>query len=184
MADDLAPTPLALSRRKFTAADVQRMLDTGLLTDRDKVELIEGELIETAPQGPQHLRLTQKLVSFLLRNLPETVDLASQGPLRLGTYNEPEPDLFLFPAGMDVNDVRGPDVILAIEVSVSSLAYDRALKRDIHARHGVRVYWVIDIEAQRTLVFDLSAQDADPQEVAFTTPLAVAGVDITLATLV
>lgn len=162
-----------VKRRRFSAADVHAMLEAGVLREREQVELVGGELVEMSPQGPLHWGLTQPLVSWVFRNLPENLTAASNGPLRLGEFDEPEPELFVFPAGIGVNDVRGPDVLLVVEVALSSLSYDLKMKAPLYAGHGIREYWVIDVDNRRTLIHRL-AEGAylEPEAVAFSAPLA------------
>ncbi len=169
--------PAETRRRRFTAADVLAMLDAGVIKAGEKVELLWGELVEMSPQGPLHADITQLVLKWLRKNLPDDLDFASQAPLRLGASDEPESEFFIFSDGMRVNDVRGPDVLLAIEVAYSSLKVDLGVKASIYARHGVREYWVIDVESGRTVVHTLAVNDAyaAPRDVAFTAPLVAPG---------
>jgi len=169
--------PAETRRRRFTAADVQAMLEAGVLKDGEKVELIWGELVEMSPQGPLHSGITHLILKWLRMNLPRSIDFTAQSPLRLSSTSEPEPEFFLFADGMDVNLVRGPDAILVVEISHSSLAFDRGPKAALYAEHGVREYWVVDVEGRRTLVYTLGTDDAygAPSEVAFDVALAAPG---------
>ena len=63
-----------------------------------------------------------------------------------------EPDLVIYPRGLELGAVRGPDIVLAVEVSQSSLAYDRGLKAQLYARHGVRELWVVDAQQRVTWI--------------------------------
>jgi Uma2 family endonuclease len=175
--DGSQPLPAEVRRRRFTASDVQAMLDAGVLRDGEKVELIGGELVEMSPQGPLHWDVTYAISRWFRKNLPDTFGVASQGPLRLGEYDEPEPEFFIFPDGLRVNDVRGPDVLLVIEVAFSSLSLDLGVKAALYAMHGVREYWVVDVEGQRTFVHVLGGDGAyaAPRDVAFTSSLAAPG---------
>jgi Uma2 family endonuclease len=162
------------------------MLDAGVLRDGEKVELIEGELVEMSPQGPLHWDVTHALSRWFRFNLPRELDFASQGPFRLGEFDEPEPEFFIFRDAPSVNDVRGPDALLVIEVSFTSLSFDLNVKSAVYARHGVREYWVVDVEGQRTLVHTLGADGAyaAPNEVPFVAPLAApGGAQLTIADL-
>lgn len=185
--DGSQPTlPPDIRRKRFTAADVQAMIVAGVIREGEgRVEFLEGELVEVSPQGTKHWTLTTALVRWFIRNLPETFGTASQGPLRLDDHNEPEPELFVYPLAIDVNDVRGSDVFLAVEVAVSSLRIDLKVKAPLYARHGVREYWVVDMEGRRTLVHKLAADGyGEPISVAFDVPLvAPAGLSLTIASL-
>lgn len=153
------------------------MLEAGVIRDGEKVELIGGELVEMSPQGPLHWDITYAISRWFRKRLPEDFAVASQGPLRLSDYHEPEPEFFVFPDRIRVNDVRGPDCLLVIEVAYSSLDFDLKIKAPIYAEHGVREYWVVDVEGRRTLVHRLGNDRAydEPQTVAFDAPLGVPG---------
>jgi Uma2 family endonuclease len=180
--------PPDVKRHKFTSADVQAMIEAGIIRDGEHhIELIGGELIEMAPQGPLHWRHTQRLVEWFWRNLPQTLTVASMGPLRLSDEDEPEPEAFVFPVGMDVNDVRGANAALVVEVSLTSRRIDLTVKAPLYARHGVGVYWVIDFARRQTLVHTLGPDGAygDPAEVSFDAQLAApAGLSLRVADIV
>lgn len=170
-------SPAEIRRKRFSAADVQIMLKCGVLKNGERIELVWGELVEMSPQGPLHWDLTQQIVLWLFRNTPQELAAAADGPLRLDEHNEPEPELFLYPAGLRVNDVRGADVVLVVEVSHSSLSYDLGVKASLYADHGVREYWVVDVENHRTLVHRLRGKEGygEPEAVGFDAPLSAPG---------
>jgi Uma2 family endonuclease len=165
-------------RRKFTAEDVQDMLKAGILTHDDRVELIEGELVEMAAHGPVHRDLDQKLITWFIRHALDGVAVAPPGPLRLGPRNEPEPDFFLFPETLGVNAVKGPDTLLVVEISDTTLRKDVKLKGPLYARHGVREYWVIDVDGRQTRVFSNPGPQGypEPRLVDFASALDAPGV--------
>ena len=181
-----APLPEDLKRRRFTAADVQAMLEAGILKDREKFELIRGELIEMSPQGPLHRDISQQIMAWVMRRLPQDLTAAFDGPVRLGIEDEPEPELVVYPAALRINDVRGADMLLVVEVSYSSVRYDLNVKGPLYASHGVREYWVVDVKKRRTLVHKLNAEGAygEPTQVSFDAPLFAPGVlSLTIADL-
>ncbi|HRD74532.1 MAG TPA: Uma2 family endonuclease [Hyphomicrobiaceae bacterium] len=136
--------PAGRPRRLWTVGDVERMLAAGIVSERDRLELIGGELIAIAPKGARHEIVRNELVLFWARRLPTDLKFAEEAPLRLGDYDMPEPDLILFPASLRVPDVRAETVLLVVEVSDSSLSYDIEVKAPRYAAAGVREYWVID----------------------------------------
>lgn len=169
--------PADIRRKRFTAADVQAMLEAGVLKDGEKVELVGGELVEMSPQGPLHWDVTYELGKWLRKNLPANVGIASKGPFRLGKYNEPEPEFIVLPDDIRINDARGPDALLVVEVALTSARYDLKVKAPIYAAHGVREYWVIDVKKRRTVVHRLGKDGAYTKldEVAFDAPLKAPG---------
>jgi Uma2 family endonuclease len=179
---DRSTTPLPelplLKRHRFTSGDVQRMIEAGILPDKARLELIHGELIEMPSEGEPHWDAKQRLISWVLRRLPTNIELAPDGPLRLSDEEEPEPDFFLFPAAMRVNRVKGPDALLVVEIAASSLARDLLIKAPLYAAHGVREYWIVDLENRVTLVHTLAQGAYDtPTRVAFDAALRVPGVE-------
>jgi Uma2 family endonuclease len=108
--------------------------------------------------------------------------LTPDGPLRLDEEEEPEPDFYLFPAHMRVNDVRGPDTLLVCEIADSSLAKDRAVKAPLYSAYGVRIYWIVDVINRVTFVHTLDAGvHGEPEIAPFDQPLAAPGIAEPLA---
>lgn len=173
-----APSETGVVRRhRFTAADVRRMVEAGILPDKARIELIGGELIDMPSEGGPHWEAKTEIVNWLLRRLPPSIKLAPDGPLRLSDDNEPEPYFFLYPAAMRVNAVRGPDTLVVVEVADSSLEKDRDVKAPVYAAHGVREYWIVALGTKSTLVHRLNGDAyGQPVVVAFDAPLVVHGV--------
>jgi Uma2 family endonuclease len=105
----------------------QKMVAAGVLTECDRIELIDGEMINSAPIGP----------------------------VNLGDFSEPQPDVLLLRPRGDYYAGKIPeasDVLLLIEISDSTLAFDQSTKRALYARHGVVEYWIVDVERKRIQV--------------------------------
>lgn len=152
-----------------------RMVEAGLIDPDERIELIDGEIIDMGSEGEAHWNARAKLVNWLVRRLPESIMLAPDGPLRLSAENEPEPDFYLYRADMNVNDVRGDSVLLVVEISDTSLSKDKLVKAPLYAAHGVQEYWIIDLATRTTLVHRLreAGAYADPEVVGFDQALGV-----------
>jgi hypothetical protein len=141
--------PESPTRRRFDVDAYYRMAETGILSPKDRVELIDGEIVEMAPIGSAHGGVTNRLTRLVARVVADGRVLASvQGPLRLDAFNEPQPDLMLLrprPDDYTASHPTAADVLLLIEVAASSLAYDRGPKLDLYARHGVPEVWIVDL---------------------------------------
>ena len=96
----------------------------------------------------------------LARALPDHLWLGIESSLYLSERTFLEPDLSIYPRGMKLESVKGTDVLLAIEVSASTLAYDRGLKAKLYARYGVQELWVIDVATRRTHVHNSPSNGA------------------------
>lgn len=146
----LVQDPLA-SRRRLSVAEYYRMAEAGILTPRDRVELIEGEIVTLSPAGSPHAGTVKRLNRLLVRLVGDRATVSVQDPLRLGDESEPEPDVALLLPRADDYTAAHPiaaDVLLVIEVADSSLLYDRRVKRPLYARHGIPEYWIVNLEAE------------------------------------
>jgi Uma2 family endonuclease len=135
-------------RRKLDVVEYHRMAAAGILTEEDRVELIEGELIAMSPIGDRHAGTTLRLNRALFRAAGDRALVGVGHPIRLDRMSEPQPDFVLLAPRADdyTGGHPGPeDVLLAIEVSDSSLRFDRTIKLPLYGGHGIREYWIVDL---------------------------------------
>lgn len=140
------------TRRRFDVDAYYRMAEAGILSPKDRVELIDGEIIEMAPIGSAHGGTTDHLTTLVARAVADgEVQARVQGSLRLDAFNEPQPDLMLLRPRPDFYRTAHPaaaDVLLLVEVADSSLAWDRGPKLALYARHGVPEVWIVDLRGR------------------------------------
>jgi Uma2 family endonuclease len=141
-----------LPRRSFTVAEIRRMVEAGIIAEDENFELIGGELVPMSPKGNQHEVIKAALNRILARHAPDELRLAIETSLYLNERTFVEPDLCLYPKRIMPEDVKGGDVLLAIEVAGTSMPYDRGLKAKIYAQHGVAELWVVDTSTRDTWV--------------------------------
>ena len=139
-------------RRAFSVADVRRMIDAGVLGEDEKFELIEGESVPVSPSHDPHERMKSALIFAVTRWLPDGLWFGVQSSIYLAEKTFVEPDLCIFRKELKSHDVKGSDLLLVIEVSDSSLAFDRGTKALVYASHGARELWVIDVATKVTSV--------------------------------
>ena len=139
-------------RLAFTYDDIRRMIKAGILEEDDKFELIEGEIVWMQAKHFPHERIKLALNRALARALPDHLQLGVETTAFLATITFVDPDLSIFPM-MNTEEVRGPDILLAIEVADTSLAKDLRLKAGVYAKYGVQELWVIDVNKLVTHVF-------------------------------
>src|SRR5437763_6646961 len=111
-------------RRRFTVSEYYRMAETGVLKENDRVELVEGEIIEMAPVGVRHATCVDRLNKLLNRLLPDELIVRVQSPIHLSDLSEPEPDMSLLKSRDYANAEEHPgpnDILLLIEVSDTTL---------------------------------------------------------------
>ena len=157
------PSPPGWHRRRFTADEVLHMVDCGILTEDDRVELLDGGLVVCEPQGPGHSSLRQALSHELQRLVgPAGFHVRDQAPILTEPTGLPEPDIAVVRGGPKDYLERhptGPDTALAVEVAKTSRAIDRR-KAAVYARGGVAVYWLVDLVAGTLTVHEEPDRDA------------------------
>src|SRR6266496_1478704 len=145
----------AASLARFSVARYQRMIETGILTPEDKVELLENYVVLKMPRNPRHDSTIQHMLEKLFPHRPAGWSLRVQSALTLPD-SQPEPD-FALVRGSAANYAHrhpGPsDTGLVIEVADSSLLRDQRDKTRIYARAGIPLYWIVNLVDQRIEVY-------------------------------
>lgn len=139
-----------VARRPLTVAEYHRMGEVGILADRERVELIEGQLVAMAPIGSQHSGTVNTLTRRLVLAVGDRGVVAVHNPVQLDDLTEPEPDFAVLkprPDDYRLATPRADEVLLIVEVADSSLAYDRTVKRSLYARHGIPEFWIVNLTA-------------------------------------
>src|SRR5262249_28356570 len=136
----------------FTVSDYHQMIEAGVLKEDDRVELLNGEIIEMTPIGPRHASHVDRLVNILPAKLKGTAILRVQSPILLSDYSEPQPDLTLLKPRADFYADGHPtpaDIFAVIEVSDSTVENDRRAKIPNYALAGILEAWLIDLVNDR-----------------------------------
>jgi len=140
----MMPQPVAL---RFKVDDYYKMIELGMLKDYEKAEIIEGELIRKMPIGNRHASIVDFLTKFFVRNVSDDILVRIQNPVRLSDYDEPEPDVTL----ADLRKFDGKrhpqpsEIILIVEVSDSTLKYDRDVKLALYAEAEIPEVWIVNL---------------------------------------
>jgi Uma2 family endonuclease len=132
------------------------MVDAGILTEDDRVELVDGEVVEMTPIGGRHAACVDRLLRLFTDTLGHDVQIRVQSPVRLNDFTEPQPDLSLLQARADfyASGHPGPaDILLLVEVADSSEALDRQVKVPLYARSGILEVWLIDLSSETITTF-------------------------------
>lgn len=136
--------------RSFSVDDYAKMIDAGVFRSGERVELIEGSIVAMAAHNLRHsMRMTHLTTLFVLR-FHETHDVRVQQPLTLGTHSEPEPDFAIVPTAVTDGATRHPAMAdLVLEISDSSLRFDRREKSSLYAKAGIQDYWLLNLKGNR-----------------------------------
>jgi Uma2 family endonuclease len=141
--------PVEITKRLFDVDDYHRMAKAGILSEDDRVELIDGEIVAMTPIGPRHNAAVNRATRTLVTIVGDQAIVQVQGSVRLDRFREPQPDIVLLRPQLDFYASRLPgpsDILLIIEIAESSLDYDREVKARIYAQAGVPEYWLVDLD--------------------------------------
>jgi Uma2 family endonuclease len=133
---------------RFAVDAYDRMIENGFLTPKDRVELIRGEIVAKMVNGKKHSARVRRLTRLFSRVIGDLVMVDSQNPIVL-LDREPEPDVALLKLRDNFYESRKPrpkDVLLAVEVSDSSIEDDRDVKGPLYAENGIVEYWIINLD--------------------------------------
>ena len=141
-------TSVQVTRHRFTVAEYERMGQFGIFSEDDRVELVCGEIIQMSPIGERHAACVDFLTQLITLRLRRGAIVRVQNPVQLDDYSEPQPDIAVLKCRDDFYRHAHPrpeDVLLVIEVSDSTLEYDRKVKVPLYARAGIPEAWVVNL---------------------------------------
>ncbi len=145
-----------LTKHRFSTSDYYRMAETGVLRPDQRVELLDGEIIDMSPIGPSHASVVKRLIHYFTQMARGRWLVAAQDPAHLDEHSEPQPDLMLLKVVADFYSSQHPrpaDVYLLIEVADSSLSYDREKKLPAYGRAGIPEVWIVNLEDRTVEVY-------------------------------
>ena len=135
-------------KRYFNVAEYYRMAEAGVFSPDDRVELIEGEILTMSPSGTRHAACVRRLIAFLNQQTGNLPQLSVQSPVRLNDFSEPQPDIALLKPRDDFYSSAHPtpaDVLVIIEVSDTSVEFDRGIKLPLYARAEIPQVVIVNI---------------------------------------
>ena len=152
-------------RHRISVEHYYRMAEAGLFAPDERVELIDGEIVDMPPMGTRHAGKLSRLAAIVSAAVGDRGIVRVRLPLRLGEDSEPQPDIAVVLPRADYYEQHHPtaaDTLLAIELSDSTLKFDRDIKAALYAQHGVPETWILDLRANRLLRFRASATPGEP----------------------
>ena len=150
--------------RLWTREEYEQMIDAGILDENDRVELVAGEIIAVAPQKSLHATAVSLVLKAFLTAIQGAFYVRMQLPLALGGDSEPEPDIaVVVGTERDYRDSHPSAAVLVVEVSDTSLVFDRTRKGSLYARAGIPEYWILNLQLQLLEVYrDFAPDPAAP----------------------
>jgi Uma2 family endonuclease len=146
-----APRPTCITRAQF-----DRLVASGTLDEDDRVELIAGIIYAPAPPGPKHIARVNRLQKSLIHALKDRAIISTQNPIALSEFSEPQPDIAVLKPVPDYYESRladPADVFFVVEVSDSSIRFDRDTKMPLYAACDIQEAWLLDVTERRVTVY-------------------------------
>jgi Uma2 family endonuclease len=153
---------MSITIAKWTIEQYHELVNTGILDDR-RVELLEGDIVEMAPEGMPHAVYCGRTVEYLRELLRDRAKVRETHPITLPNNSEPEPDVAIVRSPDTQYLAHHPypeDVFWLIEYSDTTLAKDIKVKQRIYAQAGILEYWVVNLQASELIVFRDAGNDA------------------------
>jgi Uma2 family endonuclease len=161
--------PVEVLKHRFTVDEFHRLGEARVLSEDDRVELIDGEIVHMTPIGPRHASCVRRFIALLSPLAAGRAIVDAQDPLQLGTHDEPQPDVVLLTLRPDFyRDAHpGPaDSLLVIEVADASIAYDRTVKLQRYAVAGVSEVWIVNLSDDLIEVYRRAVSGAYQERLA------------------
>lgn len=155
-----------IAKRLFTIQEYHQMAEAGIIHEDDRTELIYGEIIRMSPIGNYHAAIVRRISTLLTPQLVPQYIVDVQNPVHIEDHSEPEPDIAILRYREDYyakTGVTAADVLLLIEVSDSSLRYDREIKLPLYATAQIPEVWIIDVAKKRLYLYR-QPKDGEYQE--------------------
>jgi Uma2 family endonuclease len=141
-----------LLRWRWSTAEIVRLAELGAFSDMDRFELIGGEIVPMSAAGRRHQIVADRLARLWMKRDLSSVHIGEEKQFSLDDATYTKPDILIWPATLEIPDVRGDTALLVVEIAKSSLKKDTGFKKRLYASFGVREYWVIDAEELLTRV--------------------------------
>jgi Uma2 family endonuclease len=142
-----------MDRRRWTVAEIESMVEAGIIDSGERFELIDGDVVPMSPKGIRHEVIKASLNKWWLKRLPDGFNLIPETTFRLNSASFLELDFVFFARTTKLKDLNPSNALLCVEVSDSTLRYDTGRKAKLYASHGVFELWAIDVETLQTHIF-------------------------------
>jgi len=148
--------PTEITRKLFTVDEYHRMGEAGVFAPEERVELIDGEVIQMSPVGHRHIVCVNRATKLFIVAFGDNAVVSPQNPVRLSNWTEPQPDLAVFKPRADFYAAARPtldDILLVVEISDTTFRVDRNIKVPHFAASGIPEVWIEDLKKNVLLIF-------------------------------
>ncbi len=140
-----------VKQRLITVAEYDKMIEHGILNKYNRVELLNGVLIEKMSKDPKHAALNDSIGNWFRERLSDRAYIRLQNPIVLNDFSEPEPDVVLAKPPRETYFERHPnaqDIFLILEISDTTVSYDRNAKAEAYSKAGIAQYLLLNLQNQ------------------------------------
>ena len=148
-----------MPRRRWSVAEIDAMVQAGVIEEGERFELIDGDAVPMASKGIRHESYKASLIEFWMQRKTVAYRLIPETTFRMGESTFLEPDILFYDGATKIAKLSPSTSLLAVEISDTTLAYDRGRKALIYARHGVPALWVINVATLQTHVYSEPSPD-------------------------
>lgn len=148
-----------MPRRRWTVAEIEAMVQAGVIDEDERFELIGGDVVPMSPKGSKHESYKASLLKFWVQRQLNTYNIIQETTFRLDESSFLEPDFVFYDLKVKVPQLAPSNTLLAVEVSDSSLSYDTGRKAKLYARFGVPSLWVVNVNTLDIHVFERPGAD-------------------------
>lgn len=144
------------TKKLFTVRDYHRMAEAGIFEPEERVELIEGEILEMSPLGHRHMICVNRANRLFITRFGDRAIVSVQNSLELSDYSEPQPDIVVLKPRADDyagKRIHAEDTLLVVEIAQTTLAYDQRRKLPLYAAAAVPEVWIEDLKNDLLLVY-------------------------------
>ena len=157
-------TTYPVGTRRWTRKEYERLVEVGIVRDDEPLELIGGQLIVAEPKGSPHAAAVELTADALRAAFGRGWAVRAQNPIALDDESEPEPDILVVAGSQrDYSDTHPSSAALVVEVSETTLAFDRRHKGSLYARARVADYWIVNLVNRRLEVYRRPIADSSAE---------------------
>ncbi len=161
---------ISASKRLLTVAEYHKMAEVGILTDQDRVELINGEIFNMSPINSSHADCVDRLTQWFVMYFYQKAIVRIQNPITLNDHSEPEPDVLiakLKDQGYKGGHPKAEEILLLVEVSDSSLEKDRQIKLPLYAKANIPEVWIVNLEETCIEIYSKPVNGSYTQQIIY-----------------